>query len=110
MVERNVDELRKLCHVFADLMVNELAQNLYKGSWEADSVEKAIIEIRSHLDKLEAATFYGTDAQVLEYAADVGNQTMILLDVLGHIRPNDMIERAANHYKRPEAGVSDWSS
>lgn len=110
MVERNVDELRKLCHVYADLMANELAQNLYKGSWEADSVEKAIIEIRSHVDKLEAASFYGTKEQVMEYAADVGNQTMILLDVLGHIGPEDIIERSGNNYVRPVSTGSDWSS
>ncbi len=77
--------------VFAEKMKAELDENFYKGDrdqWLNLSRDEALVEIRYHLEKLEAAVEHGESKEkITEYAVDVGNCAMIFLDVMGYIEP-----------------------
>lgn len=87
---RTDDECHRLVDQYADWMKFELDENWQKGDrrvWKDYSVDDCFGEIRTHLDKLENAMWLGDKEKIREYAADVGNCTMIFLDVMNLIEP-----------------------
>lgn len=79
------EERNRLVDAFAVLMKKELDDNVQKGDWRGMSLGEATTEIRYHFEKLEMAMDMKDRAAIIEYATDVANQAMILLDVYGYI-------------------------
>ncbi|MCV0108797.1 hypothetical protein KUC42_08495 [Pseudomonas aeruginosa] len=71
---------------FLKLMEHELHANAGKGdrpSWLQMDRKTALLEIYYHLGKLQKATKDNDAAGIVEYAADVSNMSMMLVDVCG---------------------------
>lgn len=71
---------------FARLMAKELHANAAKGDrpgWLAMTPAIAMLELYYHVAKLQKAVKDGDMAGAREYAADVGNMSMMVLDVCG---------------------------
>ena len=79
------EDRQRLVDAFAELMKKELEDNVDKGDWRRMSLGEALFEIRYHLEKTEMAVENKDREHTIEYAVDVANQAMILLDVLGYI-------------------------
>ncbi|WP_404633963.1 hypothetical protein [Dyella ginsengisoli] len=111
---------------FARLMAKELHANADKGDrpgWLSMTPSMAMLELYYHVAKLQKAVKDGDMAGVREYAADVGNMSMMVLDVCGGLvtfsgDPNapaiagikTMVDRFLSWRRpdafRPDAGVS----
>ncbi|HBO1698979.1 TPA: hypothetical protein L4F66_004277 [Pseudomonas aeruginosa] len=71
---------------FSKLMEHELHANAGKGDrpgWLQMDRKTALLEIYYHLGKLQKATRDNDPAGIVEYAADVANMSMMLVDVCG---------------------------
>ncbi|HBO4166788.1 TPA: hypothetical protein L4T92_001382 [Pseudomonas aeruginosa] len=71
---------------FLKLMEHELHANAEKGDspgWLQMDRKTALLEIYYHLGKLQKATRDNDPAGIVEYAADVANMAMMLVDVCG---------------------------
>ncbi len=71
---------------FLKLMEHELHANAGKGDrpgWLQMDRKTALLEIYYHLGKLQKATRDNDPAGIVEYAADVANMAMMLVDVCG---------------------------
>lgn len=71
---------------FVALMRKELHANAGKGDrpgWLAMSADTCLLEIFYHLGKLQKAVKKGDGDGMAEYAADVANMCMMLLDICG---------------------------
>lgn len=71
---------------FMELMRRELHANSHKGDrhgWMQMDIAQAVGEIRHHVSKLDSATLRHDESQIVEYAADVANCCMMLLDTCG---------------------------
>lgn len=71
---------------FLKLMEHELHANAGKGDrpgWLQMDRKTALLEIYYHLGKLQKATKDNDAAGIVEYAADVANMSMMLVDVCG---------------------------
>lgn len=71
---------------FLALMENELHANAGKGDrpgWLAMTPGECLLEIFYHMGKLQKAVKKGDDDGVREYAADVANMCMMLVDLCG---------------------------
>ena len=71
---------------FARLMARELHANAGKGDrpgWLRMSATEGVLEIYYHTAKLQKAVKDGEGDRISEYAADVANMAMMLLDVCG---------------------------
>ncbi|MCZ9710613.1 hypothetical protein NB861_26350 [Pseudomonas aeruginosa] len=71
---------------FLKSMEHELHANAKKGdrpSWMQMDRKTALLEIYYHLGKLQKATSDNDPAGIVEYAADVANMAMMLVDVCG---------------------------
>lgn len=69
---------------FLSLMRAELHANAHKGDrsgWLKMDGKTAILEVFYHMGKLHQAVHRGESAAIKEYAADVANMCMMLLDV-----------------------------
>lgn len=69
---------------FLALMRSELHANAHKGDrpgWLQMDSKTAILEVFYHMGKLHQAVHRGEEAAIKEYAADVANMCMMLLDV-----------------------------
>lgn len=69
---------------FLSLMRAELHANAHKGDrqgWLQMDSKTAILEVFYHMGKLHQAVHRGEEAAIKEYAADVANMCMMLLDV-----------------------------
>ena len=75
---------------FMRMMERELHANAGKGDrpgWLSMPPQEAILEIHYHVAKLQKATKDGNLDGIQEYAPDVANMAMMLLDVCVGIRP-----------------------
>jgi hypothetical protein len=75
---------------FVALMRRELHANAGKGDrpgWLAMSSDTCLLEIIYHFGKLQASVKRGDGDGMAEYAADVANMCMMLLDICGAINP-----------------------
>ncbi|HCF1277533.1 TPA: hypothetical protein NIA92_006990, partial [Pseudomonas aeruginosa] len=71
---------------FLKSMEHELHANAGKGDrpgWLQMDRKTALLEIYYHLGKLQKATKGNDTAGIVEYAADVANMSMMLVDVCG---------------------------
>ncbi|WP_044062300.1 hypothetical protein, partial [Pseudomonas aeruginosa] len=71
---------------FLKSMEHELHANAGKGDrpgWLQMDRKTALLEIYYHLGKLQKATRDNDQAGIVEYAADVANMSMMLVDVCG---------------------------
>lgn len=71
---------------FVQRMAIELHANAGKGDregWLKMSAEMAVLEIYYHVGKLQKAVFNEGGDQIAEFAADVANMAMMLLDICG---------------------------
>lgn len=71
---------------FVSMMERELHANSGKGDrpgWLSMDRKTALLEIHYHLAKLQKATLSNDLHGVREYAADVANMSMMLVDVCG---------------------------
>lgn len=71
---------------FARLMARELHANAGKGDrpgWLRMSAAEGMLEIYYHTAKLQKAVKNGEGDRISEYAADVANMAMMLLDMCG---------------------------
>lgn len=91
MPERaNLRELRKRypeVAPFVNSMYRELAANAHKGDqagWLVMTLRQAWQEISWHEAKLAVAIKSNDEARIREYAADVANGCMMLVDILNH--------------------------
>lgn len=89
---------------FLALMVRELKANSHKGDrdgWLGMTAVTAFNEITHHHDKLGEALSALDYPQISEYAADVANCCMMLLDVMGLLsasaEPSTPVERGSTH-------------
>lgn len=78
---------------FLEMMRKELHANAGKGDrpgWLAMPAEICLLEIFYHLGKLQKAVKKGDGDGMCEYAADVANMCMMLLDICGalHLSAN----------------------
>lgn len=86
----NLQELRKRypeVAPFVNSMYRELAENAHKGDqagWQLMTLRQAWQEISWHSAKLAVAIKANDDASMREYAADVANGCMMLVDILNH--------------------------
>jgi hypothetical protein len=85
-----VNELRERypeVGVFVDSMYRELAANAHKGDqegWRTMTLRQAWQEISWHAAKLAVAIKVNDEHGMREYAADVANGCMMLVDILNH--------------------------
>ncbi len=71
---------------FVAMMRKELHANAGKGDrpgWLSMDNKTALLEIFYHLGKLQKAVKNGDHAGIREYAADVANMSMMLVDING---------------------------
>lgn len=71
---------------FVAMMMHELDANSGKGDrpgWLAMDRKTALLEIYHHLAKLQKATLNNDLHGIREYAADVANMSMMLVDICG---------------------------
>jgi len=71
---------------FAAMMERELHANSGKGDrpgWLAMDRKTGLLEIYYHLGKLQKATKNNDEPGIVEYAADVANMSMMLVDICG---------------------------
>jgi hypothetical protein len=71
---------------FVAMMERELHANTHKGDrqgWLAMSKQTALLEIYYHLAKLQTAVVKTDPEGIKEYAADVANMSMMLVDICG---------------------------
>lgn len=81
---------------FVVQMENELHANAGKGDrpgWLAMRPEIALLEIYYHLAKLQKAVKDDNGTGIIEYAADVANMSMMLLDICGGLANIDTNHR-----------------
>lgn len=81
---------------FVVQMERELHANAGKGDrpgWLAMRPEIALLEIYYHLAKLQKAVKDDNGAGIIEYAADVANMSMMLLDICGGLANIDTNHR-----------------
>lgn len=84
---------------FAQLMAKELHANARKGDrpgWLNMSPAVAMLEIYYHAAKLQKAVKDGDGDRIREYAADVANMSMMLLDVCGGLDVEPETDRPGN--------------
>ena len=82
-MKRGEQEVRQ----FGAAMLHQLDRNSYKGDWKESTVEDSIWNVFYHALKLVvAAKRSDTDPiEVQEFGADVGNESMILCDLLSSL-------------------------
>ncbi|WFC43225.1 hypothetical protein [Pseudoxanthomonas sp. SE1] len=83
---------------FLRAMESELHANAGKGDrqgWLTMSPEFALLEIYYHLAKLQKAVRDDNGPGIREYAADVANMAMMLLDICGGLSVIDLLDRGA---------------
>jgi hypothetical protein len=71
---------------FAQMMEKELHANAGKGDrpgWLSMSTDTCLLEIIYHFGKLQASVKRGDIEGITEYAADVANMSMMLVDICG---------------------------
>ena len=71
---------------FLALMRSELHANAGKGDrpgWLAMNPGECLLEIFYHMGKLQKAVKHNDDTGIREYAADVANMAMMLVDICG---------------------------
>ncbi len=71
---------------FIRMMEKELHANSGKGDrpgWLAMSADTCLLEIYYHLSKLQKSVKDGNGDGIREYAADVANMSMMLVDICG---------------------------
>lgn len=73
---------------FAQRMAAELQANSHKGHWRGSDEAALFNEVLYHVDKLRRALFRG-EGNPLEYAADVANICMMLVDNRGLLQQPD---------------------
>lgn len=73
---------------FADAMMHQLNVNKYKGDWEGRPINDSVWQVIYHFVKLIVAMHQDPQDPIAlqEFAADVGNETMILADNLGVLK------------------------
>jgi len=96
---------------FVQLMEKELHANAGKGDrpgWLSMSTDTCLLEIIYHFGKLQASVKRGDIEGITEYAADVANMSMMLVDICGalpaqenHISERDQL-KAENEALRIE--------
>jgi hypothetical protein len=80
---------------FIRSMVKELHANEHKGDrpgWLSMPADTCILEILYHLGKLQRAVKDSQGAEIVEYATDVANLCMMLVDICGGLAlcPSDL--------------------
>lgn len=91
---------------FFALMRRELHANAGKGDrpgWLAMPAETCLLEIFYHLGKLQKAVKKGDGDGMSEYAADVANMCMMLLDICGALHLSASSEPGCKHDWCPSA-------
>jgi hypothetical protein len=71
---------------FLEIMKRELAANSYKGDrpgWLKMTPGDCLLEIYYHTGKLHKAVHGSDAASINEYAADVANMSMMIVDICG---------------------------
>lgn len=71
---------------FVAMMEKELHANAGKGDrpgWLSMDAKTCLLEIYYHLGKLQKAVKNGEGDSIKEYAADVANMSMMLVDICG---------------------------
>uniref|UniRef100_UPI003F80B1D8 hypothetical protein n=1 Tax=Xanthomonas sp. 0924 TaxID=2835534 RepID=UPI003F80B1D8 len=77
---------------FVAMMERELHANAGKGDrpgWLSMDSSTALLEIYHHMGKLQRATKNADEPGIVEYAADVANMAMMLVDVCGLLPVDD---------------------
>lgn len=68
---------------FADSMRAEMVANDHKGGWDKTTVPEMLKDLLYHVAKLAVAVERDHKQAIHEYAADVGNCSMMLADIAG---------------------------
>jgi hypothetical protein len=92
---------------FARLMAKELHANAGKGDrpgWLSMTPATGMLEIYYHTAKLQKAVKGGNCDGIREFAADVANMAMMLLDACGGLAVDERMDRAGSFQER----VSEW--
>ncbi len=77
---------------FSDSMFLELVKNIEKGSrgdWKNCKPEMMVDEISYHTIKLRKAIREGDKEKILEHAADVANNSLMVADIEGVLNQNE---------------------
>lgn len=98
---------------FLALMEKELHANAGKGDrpgWLQMDSKTAVLEVFYHMGKLHQAVHRGEAEAIKEYAADVANMCMMLVDVCGLLHE---VERPAPvavvlPQRRSWSGIASW--
>lgn len=91
LVEALMGEYGEVLIPFVVLMDAELRANADKGDrpgWRSMDRQTALLEIYYHLAKLQKAALDDEHERIREYAADVANMSMMLVDVCGLLTAN----------------------
>jgi hypothetical protein len=88
MVRRvgSVGKYDEVLKPFLQLMEKELYANSGKGdrpAWLSMSADRCMLEIYYHAAKLQKAVKDGNGDQIIEYAADIANLSMMMTDLCG---------------------------
>jgi hypothetical protein len=88
MVRRvgSVGKYDEVLKPFMRLMEKELHANSGKGdrpAWLSMSADRCMLEIYYHAAKLQKAVKDGNGDQIVEYAADIANLSMMMTDLCG---------------------------
>lgn len=67
---------------YAAAMSAELKANAEKGTWDAAEPQELLKDLLYHVAKLVLAVGAGNPVAVHEYAADVGNEALMIADVM----------------------------
>ncbi|MBB1614486.1 hypothetical protein A9978_18780 [Pseudomonas sp. UMC65] len=90
---------------FMELMRRELHANSHKGDrpeWLKMTASTALEEIAHHFNKLDEAVGARDNPQIREYAADIANICMMLLDICGElafVRQPEPVSSTSDKYK-----------
>jgi hypothetical protein len=87
-VQAEQDKFDEVLLPFLTLMRKELHANTGKGDrpgWLQMDASTALLEVYHHLAKLQKAVRNNDGPGILEYAADVANMSMMVLDICGGI-------------------------
>ncbi|EJM92436.1 hypothetical protein [Pseudomonas sp. GM67] len=85
---------------FIQMMEKELHANAGKGDrpgWLSMSSDTCLLEIYYHLSKLQKAVKDGNGDGICEYAADVANMSMMLVDICGGLPNGTAMSKETSH-------------
>lgn len=80
LVDRRLQQPRKVVRWFSGLMERKLRLNEHKGGWEKDTFPELLARLHEEVEELEEAVYSGKEGNIELESADVANFAMMIAD------------------------------